>query len=34
MSDNDPVRRVSVASAGQVQIRLDHEASTWRPVAS
>ncbi len=33
MSDNDPVRRVSVVSTGQVQIRPDYEASTWRPVA-
>jgi N-acyl homoserine lactone hydrolase len=33
MSDNDPIRRVSVVSTGQVQIRPDHEASTWRPMA-
>jgi N-acyl homoserine lactone hydrolase len=28
-----PIRRVSVLSTGQVQIRPDHEASTWRPMA-
>jgi N-acyl homoserine lactone hydrolase len=33
MNDNDPIRRVSVVSTGQVQIRPDHEASTWRPMA-
>jgi glyoxylase-like metal-dependent hydrolase (beta-lactamase superfamily II) len=27
----DPIRRVSVVSTGQVQIRPDHMASTWRP---
>ena len=31
MDANDPIRRVSVVSTGQVQIRPDHEASTWRP---
>jgi len=29
----NPVRRVSVLSTGQVQIRPDHVASTWRPTA-
>jgi N-acyl homoserine lactone hydrolase len=28
----DPVTRVSVISTGEVQIRPDHEASTWRPM--
>jgi glyoxylase-like metal-dependent hydrolase (beta-lactamase superfamily II) len=27
----DPIRRVTVVSTGHVQIRSDHEASTWRP---
>ncbi len=31
MNATDPIRRVSVVSTGQVQIRPDHEASTWRP---
>ncbi len=31
MNVSDPIRRVSVISSGQVQIRPDHEASTWRP---
>jgi N-acyl homoserine lactone hydrolase len=31
MNQTDPVRRVSVVSTGQVQIRPDHVASTWRP---
>ncbi len=29
----DPILRVSVISTGQVQIRPDHLASTWRPTA-
>jgi N-acyl homoserine lactone hydrolase len=29
----DPIQRVSVVSTGQVQIRPDHLASTWRPTA-
>jgi hypothetical protein len=33
MDTTDPVRRVSVVSTGQVQIRPDHEASNWRPMA-
>jgi N-acyl homoserine lactone hydrolase len=33
MSDMDPVRRVSVVSTGRVQIRPDHVASSWRPMA-
>jgi hypothetical protein len=33
MNATDPVRRVSVVSTGQVQIRPDHEASNWRPMA-
>jgi hypothetical protein len=33
MNATDPVRRVSVVSTGQVQIRPDHEASSWRPMA-
>ena len=33
MNAADPIRRVSVVSTGQVQIRPDHEASTWRPMA-
>jgi N-acyl homoserine lactone hydrolase len=32
MSRNDPIRRVSVVSTGHVQIRPDHEASSWRPM--
>ena len=31
MNVSDPIRQVSVVSTGQVQIRPDHEASTWRP---
>jgi N-acyl homoserine lactone hydrolase len=31
MNVTDPIRRVSVMSTGQVQIRPDHLASTWRP---
>jgi N-acyl homoserine lactone hydrolase len=31
MNVSDPIRRVSVVSTGQVQIRPDHRASTWRP---
>jgi N-acyl homoserine lactone hydrolase len=31
MNVTDPIRRVSVVSTGQVQIRPDHLASTWRP---
>src|SRR6201987_4044017 len=31
MNVTDPVRRVSVVSTGQVQIRPDHLAPTWRP---
>ena len=33
MNATDPIRRVSVVSTGQVQIRPDHVASTWRPTA-
>jgi N-acyl homoserine lactone hydrolase len=33
MNMTDPIRRVSVVSTGQVQIRPDHVASTWRPTA-
>jgi N-acyl homoserine lactone hydrolase len=33
MNTTDAVRRVSVVSTGQVQIRPDHEASNWRPMA-
>jgi len=33
MNVTDPIRRVSVVSTGQVQIRSDHVASTWRPTA-
>ena len=33
MNMADPILRVSVVSTGQVQIRPDHEASTWRPAA-
>ena len=32
MDTTDPIRRVSVVSTGQVQIRPDHLASTWRPM--
>jgi hypothetical protein len=31
MNVTDPILRVSVVSTGQVQIRPDHLASTWRP---
>ena len=31
MDATDPIRRVPVVSTGQVQIRPDHLASTWRP---
>jgi hypothetical protein len=31
MNATDPIRQVSVVSTGQVQIRPDHEASSWRP---
>jgi len=31
MNVTGPIRRVSVVSTGQVQIRPDHVASTWRP---
>ena len=33
MNVTDPIRRVSVVSTGEVQIRPDHVASTWRPTA-
>jgi N-acyl homoserine lactone hydrolase len=33
MNVTDPIRRVSVVSTGQVLIRPDHVASTWRPTA-
>jgi N-acyl homoserine lactone hydrolase len=33
MNATDPIRRVSAVSTGQVQIRPDHEASSWRPMA-
>ena len=33
MNATDPIRRVSAVSTGQVQIRPDHEASSWRPTA-
>jgi glyoxylase-like metal-dependent hydrolase (beta-lactamase superfamily II) len=33
MNVTDPIRRVSVVSTGQVQIRPGHVASTWRPTA-
>ena len=33
MNVTDQILRVSVVSTGQVQIRPDHEASTWRPAA-
>ncbi len=32
MDTTDPIRRESVVSTGQVQIRPDHLASTWRPM--
>jgi glyoxylase-like metal-dependent hydrolase (beta-lactamase superfamily II) len=32
MTNNDPVRRVSVVSTGHVRIRPDHVGSTWRPM--
>ncbi len=32
MKSNDPIRRVSVVSTGNVQIRPDHVSSTWRPM--
>jgi N-acyl homoserine lactone hydrolase len=32
MNDKDLIRNVSVVSTGQVRIRPDHEASTWRPM--
>ncbi len=31
MNVTDPIRQVSVVNTGQVQIRPDHLASTWRP---
>lgn len=31
MTATDPIRRVAVISTGQVRIRPDHEAGTWRP---
>ena len=31
MTVTDPIRQVSVVSTGQVQIRPDHLASSWRP---
>ena len=31
MNVTGPIRRVSVVSTGQVQIRPDHVVSTWRP---
>ena len=31
MNVTDPIRQVSVVSTGQVQIRPDHLASSWRP---
>ena len=31
-STADPISRVSVVSTGNVQIRPDHESSTWRPM--
>jgi N-acyl homoserine lactone hydrolase len=33
MNLTDPIRRVSIVSTGQVQIRPDHVESTWRPMA-
>jgi N-acyl homoserine lactone hydrolase len=32
MTKNDPIDRVCVVSTGEVKIRPDHEASTWRPM--
>ena len=32
MNSNNPIRRVSVVSTGNVQIRPDHVSSTWRPM--
>jgi len=32
MNTNDAIRRVSVVSTGNVQIRPDHVSSTWRPM--
>ena len=32
MTTHGRVRRVSVVSTGQVQIRPDHAASSWRPM--
>ena len=32
MTTDGRVRRVSVVSTGQVQIRPDHMGSTWRPM--
>jgi hypothetical protein len=32
MNTNDPIRRVSVKSTGNVDIRPDHVSSTWRPM--
>jgi len=32
MDLTDPIRQVPAVSTGQVQIRPDHLASTWRPV--
>jgi hypothetical protein len=34
MNVTDLIRRVSVVSTGQVQIRPDHVTSTWRPTAA
>jgi hypothetical protein len=33
MNVTDPIRRVSVVSTGEVQIRPQHVASTWQPPA-
>jgi N-acyl homoserine lactone hydrolase len=33
MNATDPIRRVSVVSTGQVQIRPDHATANWRPMA-
>ena len=33
MTMQNPIRQVSVVSTGHVQIRPDHEASSWRPTA-
>ena len=32
MNVTDPIRQVSVVSTGQVQIRPDHLAASWRPI--